>query len=113
MNCNTRQSEALEGHDFLNVEGNMEARLLGRNLDDSTPLLQHDDFCTRVRTRRVYAIKQAIMENIGGLLVALAVLCGLALTVAAVTTKEFHPMLVTAAAMMFILSAITFKITRA
>lgn len=90
----------------------MEARLLGRNLDDSTPLLQHDSVRIRVPNRVVYTIKQATMENIGSLVTALALLGGLALTVVAVTSKELKPMLVTAAAIMFILSAIIFRVTR-
>lgn len=71
MAQNSEHSARVGGHDFLNVEGNMEAQLLGRNIDDSTPLLQHDNICIRVPARTAYAIKQALVENIS-ILVALA-----------------------------------------
>lgn len=101
-----------EGHDFLNVEGNMEAQLLGRNMDDSTPLLQHDNVYIRVPTRIAYAIQQAIVENLGRLVMLLALLGGLSLAFVAATSQEFRPMLVMAAAIIFIFSATIFNATR-
>lgn len=105
-------SARVGGHESLNVEGNMEAQLLGRNMDDSTPLLQHDNVCIRVPARTAYAIKQAIVENLGRLAMSLALLSGLSLAFVAATSQEFNPILVIAAAIMFIFSAIIFRVTR-
>lgn len=143
-------SARVGGHEFLNVEGNMEAQLLGRNMDDSTPLLQHDNVCIRAPARTAYAIKQAIVENLGdpflaffaaireaivenlvdpflaffaaskkaivenpGILVmSMVLLAGLSLAFVAATSQEFNPMLVIAAAIIFIFSAVVFRVTR-
>lgn len=89
----------------LNVEGNVETALLGRNMDDSTPLSQHDNVCIRVPVRILVAIK----NNLGRLMMSLVLLGGLALALIAVTSETFNPLLVIAAALTFILSAIMFR----
>lgn len=89
----------------------MEAQLLGRNMDDSTPLLQHDNVCIRMPARTAYTIKQAIVENLGRLAMLLALLGGLSSAFVAATSQEFNPMFVIAAAIMFIFSAIIFRVT--
>lgn len=104
MNHNSGQSA------HLNVEGNMETPLLGRNMDDSTPLSQHDNVCIRIPVRIVFAIKQAILKNLVRLAMSLVLLGGVSLALIAVTSQSFNPLLVIAAALTFILSAIIFRL---
>lgn len=94
----------------MDVEGDIETPLLGRNTDDSTTLSQHDNVCIRVPVRIVRTIKDATVGTPGRLTMSLVLLGGMSLALVAATSQTFHPMLVIVAALIFILSAIIFRL---
>lgn len=106
------RSAGMEGQALLNVEGNLEPQLLGRNMNESTPLLQHDNAFIRVPVRISHAIVQAIAENAARLTSLLLLLVGMSLAFVAATSREFNPILVIAAAGMFILVGIITRLDR-
>lgn len=129
VNTSNDQSVPFSGQSaHLNVEGNMETPLLGRNMDDSTPLSQHDNVCIRVPARILNAMNQAILEVLQGLgeilyaikeatvgtpgriLGSLVLFGGISLAFVAATRQEFNPLLVIAAALTFVLSTIIFRL---
>lgn len=110
-------SAGVGGPLFLNVEGNLEAQLLGRDMDESTPLLQHDNAFIRVPLRLLYRLMQALIwffleitETAARIVMFLLLVVGVSLGYVAATSREFNPILVVAAACIFILVAIIHRL---
>lgn len=102
-------SADIESQGPLNVEGNQEAQVQGRDIDASTPLLQHDNVFIRVPARVsniVIEVVQPIVGNPAALAVSVLLLIGISLAFVAATSQDFNPMLVIAAAGIFIVVGI-------
>lgn len=101
------RSAPVGGHESLNVEGNLEGQLLGWNMDDSTPLRQHDNVWIGATARAAHALTQAIVDSArsayraedSGLVFRILVIMSFCLfatgwTFYIVMSGEFRPMLV-------------------
>jgi hypothetical protein len=111
MNQNNRDPERVGGHGSLNGQGNNpETPLLGRHVDeDSTPLLQHNCIFIRAPARAAHTLRQEMAESPGKVAVSVLLLVGISLAFFAATSRVFNPVLVIAAAVLFIFCAITYR----